>query len=294
MRRADLHTHTTASDGLHPPAEVVRMARDAGLSGVAITDHDTVAGLEEALAAGEKYGIRIIGGVEISTMAEGREIHVLGYGFDAGDPLFLERLASLREARNRRNDRMIERLNELGIPITLQEVHQAAAASPGKGGTIGRPHIAEVLVRKGYATDFRDAFDRYLKQGAAAYVQVQRISPAEAVQWIHEAGGTAIIAHPGLYGLDRLVQELLENGADGLEAFHSDHDDDAQRHYQAMAESRGKLVTGGSDFHGSMHGNLYHGPVGNRTVDVSVMDQLLAARPMRPRSSPAKGSSLSF
>lgn len=276
MSRADLHTHTTASDGRHRPAEVVRMAKEAGLSGVAITDHDTIAGLEEAHAAGAEYGIRVISGVEISTQAEGREIHILGYGIDARDPLFLERLASLHQTRERRNEMIIERLNELGMEVSWPEVQQAAAASSRKGGTIGRPHIAEVLVRNGYAQDFRDAFDRYLAEGAAAYVLVPRISPAEAVQWIHDAGGTAIVAHPGLYDRDRLVQQLLDGGADGLEAFHSDHSEDLQRHYLAMAEARGKLVTGGSDFHGTMHGNVFHGPVGNRTVDVSVMDQLLA------------------
>lgn len=280
MRKADLHTHTTASDGRYSPAEVVRMAKDAGLDGIAITDHDTVAGLDDALEAGARYDIRVLAGVEISTMAEGREIHILGYGMNSGDPQFLERLASLREARDRRNDRMIARLNELGVPITMEEVREAAAVSPREGGTIGRPHIAEVLVRKGFATDFRDAFNRYLKQGAAAYVQVQRIHPAEAVRWIHEAGGTAVIAHPGLYGRDHLVEELLEGGADGVEAFHSDHDDEQERHYRAMAESRGKLVTGGSDFHGfSSNGKLYHGPIGNRNVDIAVMDQLLAVRP---------------
>jgi len=280
MSRADLHTHTTASDGRHRPAEVVRMAQETGLAGIAITDHDTTAGIEEAMEAGELYGVRVLAGVEISTQAEDREIHVLGYGYDIGNRLFQERLATLREARDRRNERMIERLNELGVAVTLDEVREAAAASQEKGGTVGRPHMAEVLVRKGYARDFRDAFERYLKRGAAAYIQVKRIHPAEAVRWIHEAGGAAVIAHPGLYGRDRLMLELLENGADGLEAFHSDHDDAQERHFLAMAESMGKLVTGGSDFHGIKSGSkLYHGPIGNRTVDVSVIDRLLAARP---------------
>lgn len=278
MSRVDLHTHTTASDGRHRPAEVVRMAKEAGLSGVAVTDHDTVAGIAEAISAGAEHGIRVLPGVEISTSAEGRDIHILGYGFRADDPLFLERLITLRLARDRRNDMIIARLNELGMEITLSEVEQAAAASPRKGGSIGRPHMAEVLVRKGYAKDFRDAFDRYLAEGAAAYVNPPRIGPAEAVRWIQEAGGAAVVAHPGLYGNDRLVLELLDGGADGLEAYHSDHDEDQQRHYQAMAESRGKLVTGGSDFHGTLNGIVYHGRVGDRTVDASVVDQLLAAR----------------
>ncbi len=278
MSRVDLHTHTTASDGRHRPAEVVRLAKEAGLSGVAVTDHDTVAGIAEALSAGAEYGIRVIPGVEISTAAEGRDIHILGYGFRADDPLFLKRLISLRETRNRRNDMIIARLNDLGMEITLAEVEEAAVASPRGDGSIGRPHMAEVLVRKGYAKDFRDAFDRYLAEGAAAYVNPQRISPAEAVRWIREAGGAAIVAHPGLYRADSLVLELLDGEADGLEAYHSDHDEAQQLHYQAMAESRGKLVTGGSDFHGTLNGAAYHGRVGNRTVDAGVVDQLLAVR----------------
>ncbi|WP_276352619.1 PHP domain-containing protein [Cohnella caldifontis] len=278
MSRADLHTHTTASDGRHRPAHVVRMAKEAGLSAVAITDHDTVAGLAEALRAGEEYGIRVVPGVEISTSAEGKDIHVLGYGFSPEDPLLLKRLVSLREVRSRRNGMIVARLNELGVEITLEEVERAASASPRADGSIGRPHMAEVLVRKGYANDMRDAFDRYLAEGAAAYVNPPRIEPAEAVRWIHEAGGAAVVAHPGLYGNDRLVLELLDGGADGLEAYHSDHDEDTQRHYEAMAESKGVPATGGSDFHGTREGVVFHGPVGNRTVDAAVIDKLLSAR----------------
>lgn len=279
MSRFDLHSHTTASDGRHRPAEVVRMARDAGLSGIAITDHDTVAGIEEALAAGLEYGVQVVPGVEISTSAEGKDIHILGYGIDAKDPVLLERLVSLRQVRNRRNEQMIARLNQLGIEISLGEVEREAALSTHKDGTVGRPHFAKVLVRKGYVKEVREAFDRYLAEGAAAYVNTPRIEPLEAVRWIHEAGGTAIMAHPGLYRNDPLVQKLLNGGIDGLEAYHSDHDEEAERKYRLLAESYGKLVTGGSDFHGSDGGNVFHGPIGNRTVAAGVVDLLLTRRP---------------
>ena len=278
MSQADLHTHTTASDGRHRPAEVVRMACEAGLSGIAITDHDTVAGLEEALRAGAEFGIRVLPGVEISTAAEGRDIHMLGYGFKPADSLFFKRLVSQRSVRKTRNEAIVARLNELGMPIAYDEVLEIAMAAPRSNQSVGRPHIAEVLLRKGYVRNIRDAFDRFLAEGAAAYVDSPRIGPMEAVRWIHEAGGKAIVAHPGLYRNDRLVLELLEQGADGLEAFHSDHDDAQQRHYRTLAKSRGKLITGGSDFHGSREGVVFHGRVGHRSVDAAVIDLLLAGR----------------
>jgi predicted metal-dependent phosphoesterase TrpH len=275
MSLADLHTHTTASDGKHPPEEVVQMARRAGLTAVAITDHDTVAGVAEAMEAGLQYGIRVVPGVEISTSAGGKDIHILGYGFHLHDPILLQRLETLREVRNRRNQEMIARLNALGIPITLTEVEREASASPRGDGSVGRPHMAEVLVRDGFAKDSRDAFNRYLGDTGAAYVNPPRIDPEEAVRWIHEAGGAAVVAHPGLYRNDRLVLELLDRGADGLEAYHSDHDESMQRHYKTLAKSRGKLVTGGSDFHGTRGGVTFHGRVGHRTVDAAVVDQLI-------------------
>lgn len=278
MSRADLHVHTTASDGRHRPAEVVRMARDAGLAGMAVTDHDTVAGLEEAIRAGAELGVRVVPGVEISTESEGKDIHILGYGFRRDDPKLLERLAQQRRVREARNEAILARLREMGMSVAYGEVLQAASASPRGDGSVGRPHIAEVLVARGYARDTRDAFDRYLAEGAAAYVSPPRIEPLEAVRWIHDAGGTAIVAHPGVYRRDRLVAELLEQGADGLEAYHSDHDESQQRHYKTLAKSRGKLVTGGSDFHGSREGGVFHGKVGHRTVDASVIDRLFARR----------------
>lgn len=275
MNRADLHTHTTASDGRHRPAEVVRMAFAAGLAAVAITDHDTVAGIADALDAGRQYGIRVVPGVEVSTSADGKEIHILGYGFSPADPVFLQRLVDLRQVRNRRNAQMIARLNELGFAVTMEEVEQQASASPRGDGSVGRPHMAEVLLRKGYVKNLRDAFNRFLGDTGAAYVNPPRIGPEEAICWIHDAGGAAVVAHPGLYRNDRLVLELLDRGADGLEAYHSDHDEAAQRHYKTLAKSRGKLVTGGSDFHGTREGVTFHGAVGHRTVDASVVDVLL-------------------
>ncbi|MCD9026555.1 PHP domain-containing protein [Cohnella silvisoli] len=273
--RADLHTHTTASDGMFRPEVNVRLAKEAGLAAVAITDHDTVAGIPEALEAGQTYGIVVVPGVEISTAADGKDIHVLGYGFATDDPVLLERLLSLRNIRNRRNVDILAKLALLGMSVTQEELEAAAGKSSKSDGSVGRPHIAQVLVDKGYVTDIRAAFDRYLGEGKPAYANPSRISPAEAIRWIHDAGGTAIIAHPGLYDDDPLVLSLLDSAADGLEAFHSDHDPEMERRYEEWSVNRGKLVTGGSDFHGMKDGVAFHGALGNRSVEASVISRLL-------------------
>jgi hypothetical protein len=273
--RADLHTHTTASDGTGTPAGNVRLAREAGLAAVAITDHDTTAGIGEALAAGASLGVLVVPGVELSTMQDGLEIHVLGYFVNWRDGRWQERLRSQREARARRNAMMLERLAELGMPIAREEVERAAAGRTG--GSIGRPHIAAAMVGRGYVSSVAEAFERYLGSGGAAYVRVPRPTPREAVEWIHEAGGAAVIAHPGLYGRDDLVEALLGAGADGIEACHSDHGPDAEARYTAMAARFGAIVTGGSDYHGARGGEAFHGPLGGRTVDVSVVDLLETA-----------------
>ncbi len=273
--RADLHTHTTASDGMFRPADNVRLAKEAGLAAVAVTDHDTVAGIPEALKAGLTHGIIVVPGVEISTTSSGKDIHILGYGISSDDPIFLERLLTLRNVRNGRNDEILSKLARLGLNVSREELETAAGKTRRGDGSIGRPHIAQVLVDKGYVTDIRDAFERYLGEGKPAYASGARISPNEAIAWIHEAGGTAIIAHPGIYEDDSLVLSLLDAGADGLEAFHSDHDPRMERRYEEWSSSRGKLVTGGSDFHGMKEGVVFHGAIGCRSVDVSVAIRLI-------------------
>lgn len=275
MNLADLHTHTTASDGLHRPADNVRMAKEAGLAAIAITDHDTVAGIAEASEAGRSLGVEVVPGVEISTSTEGQEVHVLGYYMDVSDSQLIDRLISQRRTRDLRNEGIVARLNQLGIPISMEMVMEAAGRKPGLEETIGRPHIAEALVRMGAVATVQEAFDRYLASGKPGYVDPPpRISPEEAFRWIHEAGGTAIVAHPGLYRNDALAEKLLLSGADGLEAYHSDHSPEAEAFFSELAKRHGKLVTGGSDFHGARKGKLYHGAIGNRTVDASVLAQL--------------------
>ncbi|MNC31681.1 hypothetical protein D3C75_800090 [compost metagenome] len=271
---ADLHTHTRASDGTGTPSDNVRRAAAAGLGAVAITDHDTVAGLEEAFEAGRAAGITVVPGVEISSSEGGRDIHVLGYYMDITDPLFLSRLEELRNVREGRNDRMLERLRELGYAITLEEVLERRGPVEQKDTTVGRPHIAQVLVDKGYAESQQDAFNRLIGKGGLAFVSPKRISPETAIAWIHEAGGAAVLAHPGLYDDDVLVERLAGTGLDGIEADHSDHSPQEVEKYREIARRYGLVATAGSDYHGERGGQVFHGPLGGRRVEASVLPLL--------------------
>ncbi|WP_411347443.1 PHP domain-containing protein [Paenibacillus sp. WLX2291] len=275
---ADLHTHTQASDGMNTPSDNVRLAAEAGLSALAITDHDTVAGVAEAMAAGEQHGVTVVPGVEISTMQDGKDIHILGYYIDTTDVIFLERLADLRRIRDDRNELILAKLRELGIQITMDDVLTQLGRELLPDESIGRPHMADVLVAKGYVQDMREAFDQYLAQGAAAYVSPPRITPAEATQWIIEAGGTPVMAHPGIYGDDDLVSRIFDQSdLAGIEVYHSDHSPDDEQRYLKLAEQRGLIVTGGSDYHGERQGKVFHGPLGGRKVPVAVLKQLAPA-----------------
>jgi len=274
MNGFDLHTHTTASDGTHSPETNVRLAKEAGLAGIAITDHDTVAGVAEAAACGEQIGIKVVPGVEISTAADGKDIHVLGYWIDTKDERFLQRLAGQRNTRGRRNEMILQKLAELGYEVTEEEVLAQAAARPGKDGSVGRPHIASAMVAKGYVGSIAEAFDRFLAEGSAAYVNPERISPEEAVRWILEAGGVPVLAHPGLYGDDKLVERLIGCGLKGIEVRHADHAPEDEARYGKMAEAFGLIATAGSDFHGERGGQVFHAPLGSRRADFETVERL--------------------
>ncbi|KOY12682.1 PHP domain-containing protein [Paenibacillus xylanivorans] len=276
--RCDLHTHSQASDGMQPPAENVKLAKQRGLSAVALTDHDTVAGVSEAQRAGREYGIDVVSGVEISTRAGGKDIHVLGYYVNTEDEQFLERLRGLREAREERNHLIIAKLQELGLEISWQEVIDGLGRPLKPDESIGRPHMADVLVRKGYAADMRDAFNRYLAEGQPGFVSVPRVAPEDACQWIKDAGGAAVIAHPGLYGDDELVRSILVDAhPDGIEVVHSDHGPEEERRYAELAREFGLIQTGGSDYHGVRQGVVFHGDLGSKTVTIDVLVKLRAA-----------------
>ncbi|WP_235857445.1 PHP domain-containing protein [Paenibacillus albiflavus] len=272
---ADLHTHTTASDGMNSPSMNVQLAKEAGLAAIAITDHDTVSGVEEAMKEGERIGIRVVPGIEISTVACGQDIHVLGYFIDITDEVLLSRLAEIRDTRQLRNTMMIEKLQQLGMDITLEEVTELVSDIKQDGDTIGRPHIAQLLVKKGYVASVNEAFERLLGTGGAAYVNPPRISPQTAINWIHEAKGAAVLAHPGLYKNDELVIEIIGQGVDGIEVYHSDHSPRDEARYQQIAAQHNLIVTAGSDFHGAREGEMFHGEVGARRISITVLDQLI-------------------
>jgi 3',5'-nucleoside bisphosphate phosphatase len=263
--KVDLHTHTTASDGIDPPEQVVNRAFERGIHTIAITDHDTTDGIEEALKAAESMdGMEVIPGIEISTLYNGQDIHILGYFIDYKDNIFQEKLKELQEVRKKRNIMMVEKLKELGIEITLEEVNKR---KKHKGGNIGRPHMAEVMIEKGYVSSLREAMDKYLGRGKKAYVTPPRISPFEAVDIIKQAKGVPIVAHPGLYNDPDLILKLINYGIAGIEVYHSDHEKEVEDLYLKMAEDHNVLKTSGSDYHGERNGQIFHGEIGNRYTD---------------------------
>lgn len=271
-RAVDLHTHTTASDGTLSPRELVALAKEMGLAAVAITDHDTVDGLAEGLAAAKELDIRVIPGVELSTELEHREIHIVGLGIDRSNRRLLELLAQRKAERARRNDLLLARLAELGMPIPAEEVRP-------DGGILTRTHVAEAMARHGYAENTVDALERFLIPGRPAWIEKKSPSPAVCAEVIHGAGGKAFLAH--LDRIDkrdrerglRLARQALGMGLDGLEARYTTYTPQWQALADALAEELGLLRSGGSDFHGARKKNL----LGTGYGDLWVPEQWLDA-----------------
>jgi len=275
----DLHTHTTASDGLMAPRDSVALAASLGLAGLAITDHDTVAGVAEAVETGAALGVDVIPGVEISTKFEDEDVHMLGLWIDPADPTLIARLESNRDVRRGRNAKIVDKLCSFGFDVTLAEAEAIAAERRGGGDrSVSRPHLAELLVRKGYVSSVQEAFDVYLDANGKAYVSVDRIPPETAAAWIRDAGGVAVLAHPGLYRRDDAIVAALADAVDGIEAAHADHDERLERKYRALAERYGLAATAGSDFHGVRDGAAYHAMLGSRTVDRETIARLETIR----------------
>lgn len=243
--KVDLHMHTTCSDGHLTPTELVRAVHKAGLDIVAITDHDTTAGIEEARQAVGNTSLRIIPGIEISSHIDDFEIHVLGLNVDHTSLDFQNRLEGLRKARRERIHVIVETLNKLGIKIDADEVFALA-----KGKSVGRPHVARALVKKGVVASTDQAFKRFLGRTAPAYVKTYDLVPAEAFAMIRQAGGIPVLAHPAFVGDDTVIPTLIGAGLMGIEVFHRYEDESVWENYLRMAERYQLLVTGGSDFHG--------------------------------------------
>ena len=245
--RIDLHTHSRASDGEYPAAEVAERARAAGIGVWALCDHDTVAGLGEARQAADRAGIRLIPGIELSVFLDAKEIHVLGHFIDPVHPAMQQFEDFLAVRRRERMQQIIEKLGGLGIRIRAEDIEKWSG-----GKTIGRPHVARALVEAGAAASIKEAFDRYLGEGRPAYVQRYRLEADEAVRLVRSAGGTATVAHPGVSKLDRheLVR-LRKAGVDGLEVLHVDHVPSLREKFLRIAEELELVPTAGSDFHGA-------------------------------------------
>lgn len=264
VKLIDLHTHSTASDGSMSPRELVRYAKEKGLCAIAITDHDTVEGLPDALDEAEKIGLEVIPGLEIGVDFI-PEMHILGYFFNESYSNIREILIRLRKNRDERNPKIIDKLNKMGFSITMREVEDEA-----DGLVVGRPHIAKVLMQKGYIDSVPEAFDKYLGSGKPAYFKKDRLTPEQGINEIIKSGGVPVLAHPVYLGLnmsqlDKLLDTLISYGLKGIEAHYVGNTQDDTGNLLRLAIKHNLLVTGGSDFHGSFksdteigtgHGNL--------------------------------------
>lgn len=246
---ADLHIHSNHSDGVCSPRELVDKAAKHQLRAIAIVDHDDVSALDEAFAYGRERGIEVVSGVELSVRNEGREFHLLGYGFNAHDPTFSAHLRLFKEKRLERAQQIVDKLGSLGMRVPMELVLEKAGH-----GTVGRPHIADALVEEGHVFSFQDAFNRFLGNGRPAYVPSHRLDARTAMEMIRKAGGVSVVAHPGLDLGEALVLRLLKLGVDGIETVHPSHNAAATQYFSDLARRYGRLQTGGSDYHGGGQG----------------------------------------
>jgi predicted metal-dependent phosphoesterase TrpH len=253
MAGIDLHAHSNRSDGTFTPEEVVRLAAERALDVVALTDHDTTDGLEEAAATGREVGVEVVPGVEFSAEYLGTSIHVLCYWPDVANRGLREELRRLRDTRLRRGELMVERLRALGLPISFGRVREIA-----QGGNIVRPHVAQAMVEAGIVETEKDAFDRYIGDGGPASVPKHALDPVDAVGLIDRAGGVCVLAHPGMWGdqtsvPDELIERMAAAGMAGLEVDHCDHTPEQREYYGALGDRFGLIRTGGSDCHGARY-----------------------------------------
>lgn len=278
----DLHIHSTASDGSLPPKEILNLADRLGLRAIALTDHDSVEGLRQLRQTAIPENIEVLSGVEISAAAppaftQSGSVHLLGYGMDIDDRELNIILDQQQQARIDRTPKMIARLNDLGVPVTLSLLKEQTGNKQ-----LGRPHLAHWMLAKGYAASIDEAFERYLGKNQAAYVEKSRIPMAEAIQLIRSAGGVAVLAHPGLIeitdeaGYEQLLVELMSMGLQGIEVYYPKHTPAQRRFFADLAERLGILVTGGSDFHGDIDSDVMLGKgSGDLYVPYSLYESLI-------------------
>ena len=251
MKLIDLHTHSLKSDGAQTPADVVRTAYAAGISAIALSDHDNIEGVPEAMAEGQRLGIEVIPAVELSAQSD-TELHILGYFIDIHNKRLNDAMAYALKVRDERQEETCRKLNEQGFQITMEEAREEAHGNP----VLCRAHFAQIMVRKGYAESVKDAFNRYLSVGCYAYSNRQALTGPEAVSLVKEAGGIAVAAHLHLIKMeDELLKEYLRSlipyGLEGVEGYYTDYTEDMNRRYRAMAQELGLVISGGTDYHGA-------------------------------------------
>jgi 3',5'-nucleoside bisphosphate phosphatase len=264
-----LHVHSTASDGSLPPEGVVKRALAAGLRAVALTDHDSLAGIPEAMAAGERYGIRVIGGCEFSAAAPWGEMHVLGYFLPPISAELEAFLEGCRADRVRRAEEMVHHLRRLGVDLSFESVLQES-----RGGAVGRPHVARAIVRHGGAIDLGDAFDRYIGRGRPAFVEKTLPAFRTIADLVHAAGGLVAVAHLKERGTRACIERLKNEGLDAVETRHPSHDPDLRARLTDITLQLGLLRTGGSDWHGDPEPGVTHGTIGSQAVPIEWLHQL--------------------
>lgn len=283
MKYIDLHIHTTASDGTSTPAGAVGEAAALGLAAVSVTDHDSVAGTAEAAAAGRRLGVEVVPGIEVSSDYRDNNVHILGYFIDTASPALRPVLEWVGREREERNRKIVELFAADGYDISLEELR---AEYPG--AVLGRPHMAEHLMRKGYTSSVKEGFDRFLGVGCPYYLPKRRISLAAAVEFIGRAGGVPVLAHPLQYHYSpaetvELVERAKALGVRALEAYYSEHTPEQQAYLLALAEKYGLGVSGGSDYHGTRKTHIRMGTgMGGLRVPYSVLEGLRALRPTGP------------
>jgi predicted metal-dependent phosphoesterase TrpH len=271
MGKADLHIHTTESDGKYTPTEIVRKARDSGLTHIAICDHDIIDGVLPAQEAARNFeGLTVIAGVEINTDTDAGELHMLGYLFDCFDSVLSSTLKKMRHSRVERAQKMIDKLRRMGIKIPFERVEEVAGP-----GSIGRPHIAQVMLEKGYISNVREAFVKYIGHGGPAYVERDKLTPVEAIRLIAGAKGIPVLAHPlFIDNFEALLNELKSAGLRGLEVYYGNYSPEQVQGLRHIADSNGLISTGGSDFHGI--DETTETPLGSVEVPMESVERLLA------------------
>lgn len=267
--RVELHVHSTASDGTRSPGDVARAVAERGLRGFSLTDHDTVEGLEEAAAAARELGLRFLPGAELSANEPGRSVHVLAYGFDLDDPEFNDFLSGWRGTRHRRAERIVELLRREGVPLTLSHVEDEA-----DGGVLTRAHVGRALVNQGLVRNQSAAFDRWLSRGRPCFVEKPPLPPAEVFDRIHDAGGVAVIAHPGRDEVADQIRRWAREGVDGIEVLHPSNPPALRRRLRGLVRELDLFPTGGSDWHGP---EQKHRELGSEEVPEAWMDAIEAA-----------------